>query len=149
MAWGSTAPAVITGVVATLDAAVDARVLDTTIVSDASTSETVNIGYQNDDQPAIEAQVNLEGQGANPDREQYTIHCAVRVQKSKDIVAARQRAFDLLGQCGAAIKANKTVGVPGVLMAHISGWALLPQLGRTGALATVLFDIDIDAFTTR
>lgn len=149
MGWGSTAPGAIAGLVAALQV-VDARVLDTLVITDASAKETVNVAYQSEDQPAVQdAQVDSELGTTDFDRERYTINCAVRVQTSKDVVAARERAFVLLRQVGTAIKADSRLGdTPGVMRAWISTWSLLPVAGKGGALAVILFGVDIDAYTT-
>lgn len=148
MAWGSSVPAALTALVTTLDAGLDVRVLDTTVVSDAATRETVNVGYQSPDQPAVEAQNTPEGYGGSPDRELYTVNCAVRVLKAKDIVTARARAFELFGQAGALIKADPRLG-GAVMRASVGVWSMLPQAGQGGALVEILFGVDCDAFTNR
>lgn len=147
MGWGSTAPAAIAGLVTALQI-VDARVLDTLVITDASAKETVNVAYQSEDQPAVQdAQVDSEFGTTDFDRERYTINCAVRVQTSKDVVAARARAFVLLHQVGSAIKADSTLG-DAVMRAWVSSWSLLPVAGKGGSLAVILFGVDIDAYTT-
>lgn len=148
MAWGSTAPAAIAGLVATLQAGMTTKVLDSAVVSDAAGQEVVNVGWQTEDQPSVDATVDQEGYGGQPDRERYTINNAVRVLNARDVVAARARAFELLGQVGAAIKADHTLG-GSVMRAGISAWSFEAQQGRGGALATILFGVDCDAFTNR
>lgn len=145
--WGSTAPAAISGLVTALQV-VDARVLDTLVITDASALETVNVGYQNEDQPAVQdAQVDSELGTTDFDRERYTINCAVRVQTSKNVVAARTRAFALLQQVGSAIKADSRLG-DAVMRAWISTWSMLPVAGKGGSVVVILFGVDIDAYTT-
>ncbi len=145
MAWGSTAPAALAGLVATLQAGMETQVIDSAVVSDAAGSEVVNVGWQTEDQPAVEATLEPETQAA--DREQYTINNAVRVLNARDIVAARARAFVLFGQVGTLIKADRTLG-GAVMLARVSSWSFEPQQGSGGALATILFSVDCDAWTT-
>lgn len=147
MAWGSTAPAAIKAIVAALQP-VDATVTDTVIVSGSSTREVVCIAYQSDDQAAIEdAQVDSEIGTVSADRERYTINNVVYVAKGRDIVAARERAFDLLSKVGQAVRADSTLAGT-VMRAWIGSWSFLPQQTTSGAYVTVAFGIEIDAYTT-
>ena len=145
MAWGSTAAAAMDGLIATLQP-VSARVIDSAVVSNASGPEVVNVGWQTEDQLAIEATVDPDVPAA--DLEKYTINNAVRVLKAKDLVAARVRALALLGEVGTAIKADRTLG-GSVMRAWISAWSFELSQGRGGALATILFSVDCDEISPR
>lgn len=124
------------------------RVIRSAVVSDASGQEVVNVGWQTQDQLAAEAEISPEGYGFDADRELYTVNNAVRVLKAKDAVAAEARAFVLFGEVGALIKADPTLG-GAVMKSWVSSWSLEAQQGRGGALATILFGVYCDAFTTR
>jgi hypothetical protein len=145
MAWGSTAPAAITALVATLQAGMTTRVLDSAVVSDAGGKEVVNVGWQTEDQAPVE--MTFDPYASAADLETVVINNAVRVITSKDAVAARARAFVLFNQVGTLIKANRTLG-GAVMRAWVSSGSLDAQQGRGGALATILFAVTYEAETT-
>jgi hypothetical protein len=64
-----------------------------------------------------------------------------------DIVAARNRAYELLGVCGRAIQADKTLR-GAVRMATISTGNLTQDQTPKGAIATLMFDVACEAFTS-
>lgn len=145
MAWVPTAPAAIAGLVATLQAGMTTKVLDSAVVSDASGQEAVNVGWQTEDQASID--MTFDPYTSAADLETAIINNAVRVLKSKDVVAARVRAFALFAEVGTLIKADRTLG-GAVMRAWISSGSFEPQQGRGGALATILFAVTYEAETT-
>jgi hypothetical protein len=149
MAWGVTAPAAITALVALPNVA--APIIDAAVVSDGGAKEAVNIGYQTEDQDAVEA--TLEPYVPAADSDVYTINCAVRVLRGRDLPAARARAFVLFNQVGSAIKANRHLGLNPdgtdvVMDARVSSYSLQTVQSDRGPVATILFGVTCQAETT-
>jgi hypothetical protein len=143
MAWGVTAPAAITALVALQGVA--APIIDAAVVSDGGAKEAVNIGYQTEDQDVVEAALEPYAQAADADL--YTVNNAVRVLRGRDLPAARARAFVLFNQVGSAIKADRTLG--GVVMrAWVSSYSLQTVQSDRGPVATILFGVTCQAETT-
>ena len=148
MAWGSTAPAAITALVATLRAGMatsTTKVLDSAVVSDAGGQEVVNVGWQTVDQDSIE--MTFDPYASAADLETVLINNAVRVQNARDAIAARARAFVLFNQVGSIIEADRTLG-DAVMRAWISSGTYQADRGRGGTLATILFAVTYTAETT-
>lgn len=152
MAWMSTLPAAMDGLVTALGAApalADVTVQDGPIVTDNSKMEVIIIGFQSEENPVIaEANYAVEGMVVDPNREQYTLHCKLRVLKgnAKLVREARVRAFELLGAIVAVLAADKTLG-GAVMMAVADALNLSESQGQRGLLAEIEFNIGIDAFT--
>jgi hypothetical protein len=102
------------------------------------TREAIDIGYQDDDHAAVEAVLDPYAQAA--DLESYTINCAIRILKARDMVAARNRAFELLDLVGTAISGDPFLG-GAVMNARVSSWSLEPTQSLGGALAPILFGV--------
>lgn len=149
MTWGSTAPTAIGRIVTALQTALPTVDVDNgPIVSDDPALEGVSIGYQNADTPAVGGQFASEGYTSIPNREKYTVNCALTVRNGdSDNLAAQLRAFVLLGAVGAALAADHTLAEL-VLDAHVGEWELTQTQTNTGANARLLFGIDVDAYTT-
>ncbi len=157
MAWGSTAPAAMAGLVTLVGGRVAALVIpaggtrpqvkDGAVVSSAGTREAIDIGYQDEDTDSVEWVIDPEESVQAADLEHYTINCAVRILKARDMVAARNRAFELLALVGGAIRSDRTLG--GVVMdARITSYSLEPTQSLGGALAPILFGVTCTAWTT-
>lgn len=153
MSWASTAPAAVAGLVATLDAlALDdtTSIADGPVLNGSGVTKSIHVTWVDEQAPeAITGQFTVEGYAVSPDREQYTINCAIRVlQGSGNAVQARTDAFDLLAQVGGAIAASKTLG-GAVMMAMLGAWTLTAAQGKRGAEIMLRFGVDCDAFTQR
>lgn len=154
MAWGSTTPVVIEALVTALRGAPEltgVKVYDGPTLSGSSAKEALNVGTSPspdvDAATSAEGQESREGLAVDRTREQYTIHCGVSVLNgSSNAPAARRRVFELLAAVGAALAADPTLGRT-VLQVQIGTWTLAQQQGQTGAVATIAFGIDVDAFT--
>lgn len=152
--WGLTAPAAIANLVSILAGnprLAGVPVLDGLIVSDALASEAVIVGFTSlDDSTAVEGSLTAEGMAAAPDREQYTIRCAVLVSNGDTarLPAARARAYELLSAIGGAVAADRRLG--GVVMAaRLADATLLQSQTPAGASVTLSFGVAVDAFTTK
>lgn len=154
MAWTSTTPAVITALVAlwqSTDGLSGTSVDDGPKVTNSSATERLTVGYTGDMTPsAVEGTLTREGLATAPDREQYTIQCALTVTRmNTDIVSARARAYELLGYAGQAIATNHTLGVPGVLNVRLAAVTLTQSQGTSGAAARIMFGVEVDAYSGR
>jgi hypothetical protein len=157
MAWGSTAPAAMAGLVTLVGGRVAALVIPTggtrPVVKDGAqpgaqgTREAIDIGYQDDDHAAVEWAIDIDESTTAADLEHYTVNCAVRILKARDMVAARTRAFELLALVGGAIKGDRTLG-GAVMTARITSYSLEPTQSLGGALAPILFGVTCTAWTT-
>jgi hypothetical protein len=153
MAWASTVPAAITGLMAQFTlagglAGVDIR--DGPALGNEAATEVLSVGWQGDTEgAAVTNEPTAEGLAAAPDRERYSVHCAVAVlDGGADVATARARAYEIQAAAGAAILEDQTLG--GAVMNAMTGAThLRQQQGEHGVTVTVLFDVDCDAFTGR
>jgi len=157
MAWGSTVPAAMAGLVTLVGGRGAAlgipaggtrpQVKDGAVVGSQGTREAIDIGYQDEDHAAVEAVIDPEESVPVADLEHYTINCAVRILKARDMVAARNRAFELLALVGGAVKSDRTLG-GAVMTARVTSYSLEPVQSLGGALAPILFGVTCTAWTT-
>lgn len=153
MAWVSSVPVAMTNLLATLGAASDLSsvlVLDGPTVTSAPASEAVTVGFTTEGNPeAVSARVRPEGAATTPNRENFTINCAIHVIRGDgNVPLARARAYELLGVIGDAIAANNTLS-RAVMNAGIGDHSLTQLQGGKGALIDLRFGVDCDAFTGR
>lgn len=154
MAWSSSVPAALSALLAAFRAApalsgTDVR--DGPLVTGSPALETVLVGWygQMSDLLAVDGTVAMEGLGGIPDREQFAIRCAAMVMDGQgDMTAARARAYVLAAACGAAVAADRKLA--GTVMRAVYGTQSLRQEQRPdGAVATVEFTVECDAYTSR
>lgn len=153
MAWASSVPGALDALVAALRAApglADVMVFDGPVVTDSGQLEAVTVGVGDQEDPtAVEGQNARDGLAAAPDREQYTIRCAVIVRTGTgDISPARRRAYQLLGEIGGVLAADQRLG-GAVMIAQLGSWTLSQEQAGTGAQATLSFNVDVDSFSRR
>ncbi|SRR6266704_3848661 len=112
--------------------------------------EAVAVGYTgNADENVVTGTAAAEGLAVLPDRERYAVMCAIEVLDGEhDVAAARTRAYELHAACGAAIAADHTLGKT-VLRASPGFGSLRQQQTGDGALARVVFPVNVDAYTGR
>lgn len=156
MAWSSTVPAAIAGLLAAWKRspglAAPVAVHDGPEVTSSSARDVVIAGWYGleGDDLAVESQDTAEGLAGSPDREQYVIRCAAIAKKGGkgEIAAARVRAYELLAACGAAISTDRTLG--GTVMRATIGTSSLRQVpDQKGITAVVEFGVEIDAYSGR
>lgn len=153
MAWASTVPDALDALVAAFRGApglADVAVFDGPVVTGSGQQEAVTVGIGDQEDPtAIEGQNDREGLAATPDREQYGIRCAVIVRKGVgDISAARRRAYQLLGEIGGLLAADPRLGGT-VMRAQLGASNLAQEQDGKGALASLTFTVEVDAYTRR
>jgi len=82
-------------------------------------------------------------------RETYSLHCCAASQNGDgDYAAARRDAYALAAACGAAIEAHPNLAGAIQGRAIFGGGALRYQKLDVGIRAVVLWDADVEAFTT-
>jgi hypothetical protein len=155
VAYASTVPAAISALLAAFTAApglAGTEVRDGPEPPDTSAVEAVYVGWDGDGTHASDAwtaQETPEGLSGQADRESYAVHCCVMVLNGDgDLAAARARALALRAAAGAAVKADQRLG--GAVMRATFGAGAGRQVPTVnGMKVTVLFDVDVDAFTAR
>ena len=155
MAYTSSVPAAITGLVAAFTASASlggagVPVRDGPRLDQASGQEAVAVGYTGDmAEDVVTGTASPEGAAVLPDRERYAVMCAIEViDAGTDITAARARAYQLHAACGAAVAADKTLG-GAVLRASLGMGSLQQQQTDAGARARLVFPVNCDAYTGR
>lgn len=152
MSWSSTTPAALSALLAAFRAApglAGADIRDGPQVTASDATEAVIVGWygQASDQLAVTATETPEVFGGEADRERYAIRCAAMVLSGdQDITAARTRAYVLLAACGSAVAADRTLAGT-VMEAWAGSHSLRQEQGTKGAVATVEFAVECDAFT--
>lgn len=149
--WMSSVPDAYDALVAVLTEALEGvMVLDGPVVTEQPVMEAVLVGYEDADTAAVvEASNTPEGLGRDRDREAYSIMCAAQVLlgASTDMPAARRRAYALLGVVGATLARDPRLG-GAVMMASLGTHTLSQPQTPQGALAQIVFGVDVDAFTS-
>lgn len=155
MAWTSRLPAAMDALVTAFAewpglGGGGVTVRDGPSASQATVKEVVSVGYTGgEDDNDAESTLLTEGLGGDVDREQFTVRCAAAVLRgSDDIAGARQRAYELLAEAGAAIAANRSLDGC-VMRAMIASHSLTMDLATNGAQAMVVFEVSCDAYTGR
>lgn len=152
MPWSSRLPAAIDGLVAAFEGwprlgGDSVTVRDGPSDSQATVQEVITVGWTGgDNESGADATLFTEGLG-DPSREQFTVRCVAAVLRgTNDISGARERAYELLAEAGAAIKADRRLR-GAVMRAWISSHSLDLQLTPQGAQAVVTFDVSCDAYS--
>lgn len=155
MVWASKLPSAMDGLVMVFTAwpglgGGGVTVRDGPSTSQATIKEILSVGFTGgEDETDAESTLLTEGLGGEVDREQFTVRCAAAVLRgSDDVSGARKRAYELLGEAGAAIAANRSLN-GSVMRAMISSHSLTMDLSSNGAQAVVVFEVSCDAYTGR
>lgn len=153
MAWASQLPTAVDALVAAFAGwpgigGAGVAVKDGPWTSQATLKEAVSVGWTGgEDENGAESTLLTEGLGGAVDREQFTIRCvAVVLRGADDMTGARKRAYEILGQAGAAIAADRKLG-GAVMRAMISAHSLDQAQTTQGAQALVMFDVSCDAYS--
>lgn len=159
MTWTSSVPAAMDGLLAALRSSpalaspVDVR--DGPVVTSAPALDVVVAGWYGteQDEVAVEGQDSPEGLAGSPDREQFTIRCAAMSTNTGGnpaaaLTAARERVYQLVAACGAAIAADRKLG--GAVLRATMGTSSLRQVpSQEGITALAEFTVDCDAYSGR
>lgn len=157
MPWSSSIPAAVDALYAavrdTFAASDDlkaVKVLDGPAIGGGHQKQAVIIGYSpEEDGEAVESSAELEGLALNPQREHFTINCAVELLAGSGTVsAARRRAYDIVAAVGQVISADPKLGGT-VMRAYIAAAPLRYDPDPQGLLVTVPFAVACDAYTGR
>jgi hypothetical protein len=150
MAFMSTVPAAINALVAVANGLglVGTAVIDGPKVGNPNTQEALTIGFQDEQtETVVEVEYGSEGMAVAREREQYNVNCAAMVLRgSAKMPEARTRSYEILAAFGAGLLADHTLG-GAVMSATIGSATLAEQQTPKGAIATVKFTVQIDAFT--
>lgn len=149
--WASTVPAALDGLLAMwadADALQGVKLVDGPNVSSGTLKEALIAGWEGDESTeAVTGSLASGGLALAPDREQYTINCAVMVLRgTRQMAAARARAYELFAAAAAELVADKTLR-GAVMTARLGSMTLTQTQDSRGAIATVLFGVDCDAMT--
>jgi hypothetical protein len=153
----STVPAAITGLVTAFRTSTSLGLADPPVpvrkgpeLTQASGLEAVAVAYTGDaNEDVVTGTASPEGMAVLPDRERYAVMCVAEViDPGSDIGAALTRAYQLHAACGTALAADHTLGKV-VLRASLGIGSLQLQQTSSGALARVVFPVNVDAFTSR
>jgi hypothetical protein len=155
MTYYSTVPAVIAALAAAFRASTALGLAGVPVrngpeLTAAPGVEAVAVGYTgNQDENVVTGTATPEGMAVLPDRERYTVMCAVEVvDPDGNPAPAQARAYALHAACGQAIAADHTLG-KAVLRASTGFGALQQKQTAGGALARVVFPVNVDAYTSR
>jgi hypothetical protein len=163
MAWASTVPAAIAGLVSALKAQEleGVEIYDGPAVSESRALEVIMVGftgetmartgaYPEPEQPEVEVTASLDMQLAvTPLREQYQIRSLIAVLNGgKDVAAATARAYDLLAAVGAALAADKKLG-GAVALATLGNHSTTRAQTSKGTLVSLMFEVNCDGWTRR
>lgn len=151
MAWASSAPAAMSALAAMFrQIDLDGEVRDGPVPGDSSAPEVITVGYIGPDDDAS-AEADLSGADLSGGQaESYTVHCAVAVEcgDERELVAQRQRLFDLFGECAGRIAADGRLGGT-VANANVTSWELREDLTTGGNYLRIRFGVGCRAFRTR
>jgi len=140
---------VIAALVAALNSA-GVPAVDGAIVSDASSSEAVVIGWVSaeDGTGVVQGVSTVDGGGPAPAHESYTIRCGILVNdgNASRLPAARDRACQLYGQIGQVLAEDPTLGGLATLV-NLSDFSLDQVQDAAGATVTIAFGVAVDAYT--
>lgn len=116
-----------------------------------SSPDLLCIGFSGiEEDPVIEMNRNKAGLPNSPEREDYTIACLSSswMGEQTDMRSVRERAYELIETFAEAIDKDHTLG--GLVMrAWITSDQLIQAQTAKGAVATIRFEVNVNAFTRR
>jgi hypothetical protein len=135
-----------------------AVIFDGPVVSESKAPAAIAVGftgermsrtgaYPEPGTPAVDYDAAVDGLVTAPQAETYTIRNLLAVLNgSGNAAAARERAYELLAECGQVIAGDKTLG-GAVAMAHMGTHTLDQEQGPRGAVATIVFEVAVSGWT--
>lgn len=150
MAWGSTVPGCLDGLVTTFTAATDAAVLKGPNVGGSARKEVVLVGWDDvNDIPSVQLDFGNADAARSRQMERYAVTGVVIVASgSTNLEPFITRAFQILDQLGGALVADKTLG-GAVMDAQLANASLDLSQVATGAVVRIPYTVAVQAFTTR
>lgn len=148
MAFASKYPAVKAALISLWTAAVSVPIINGPTIG-VGQDGVVTVGYQDENNPVVADAVMLRDiYGGIPNREQFTINCAVGVNYgSTDTATAEAAVFALWAALGAALVANMTLN-GAVLTAGVDRYQIWESQAADGITVIIKFSVAIDAYTT-
>ncbi|MCM1972327.1 hypothetical protein [Streptomyces sp. G1] len=119
-------------------------------VSKATPQEVLTVAYTGDENDNdVESTSLPEGLASQPDRETFTVRCAIAVLKGNTgMRAVRRRAYELYSAAGMILASDPRLGGT-VLRARLGSHTFRHVQTDRGAQALLVFGIDCDAYTRR
>lgn len=153
MAWTSTVPAAMSGLVGAFkasDALPGVKVLDGPAITSQSVLKVLAVGWTPImGEAAVEVQSAPDALGGRRSEEEYTIRCTVAtLAGSPDVGAAREAAYDIFAAACDAIGQDRSLG-KSVMRAYVGGHSLVPEQTDRGMQINLVFEVNVEAFTTR
>ena len=151
MSWASTLPSVLTALKGTWGAAdLNGSSVILGPVIGTGVRGVLTVAFQDPNGEVIaEGASQREGYVASPTRESYSVNCAASaVNGAGNIEAAIAVACGLFSAAGETLAVNPQLG-GAVMTATVGAWQLSLTQDERGAIASVRFNVDIDAFTSR
>jgi hypothetical protein len=153
MAWASTVPAAISGLVAAFkasDGLPGVKVLDGPAITSQAVLKVLAVGWTPIvGEAAVEAQSAPDALSGNRSEEQYTVRCTVAtLAGSTDVGAAREAAYDIFSAACDAIGQDQSLG-KSVMRAYVGGHSLVPEQIDRGMQINLVFEVNVEAFTSR
>lgn len=159
--YTSSVPAALLGLAATLQAWPDlegVEIWDGPNVTESKALAVIGVGwtgermartgaYPETVSPMADVTATIDAMTLTKAYEQYPIRNTLAVLNGgRSIVAARTRAYELLSACGAAIAADKKLG-GAVAMAYLGNHTATQEQTQRGALVTIAFEVNCQAWT--
>lgn len=151
MAWTSTVPAAINGLVAVFKAAdglSGVTVLDGPAIASQAALKVLAVGWTSVmGEVAVEAQSAPDALGGRRSEEEYTVRCTVAVLSgSTGVGAARESAYGIFGAACDAVGQDQRLG-GAVMRAYVGGHSLVPEQTDRGMQINLTFEVNVEAFT--
>jgi hypothetical protein len=150
MAWGSTVPACLAGMVTTFTAHIpNVTVNKGPVLGASSRKEVVLVGWDDvNDVPSVQLDWHDSDAARARMQERYTVSGAVLVTSgSTGLDPFIARAFQILGGIGAALTADKTLG-GAVTEAKLASASLDLSQAAAGSVVRIPYSVTVLAFTT-
>lgn len=147
MEWETTIPDTIAYLLTLWQASiVGAEISDGQPVGGEGSGLFLMVGFDGQD-GSVTGEVRVEGMAGDPNREEYTVHCAaVATSGDADPGIRRTSAFGLFKSACAALAADRTLG--GLVLTAVPTTITVNQIpSDQGGECWVIFGVSVDAFT--
>lgn len=153
MAWASTVPAAINGLMEAFkasDGLSGVKVLDGPAITSQAALKVLAVGWTSvTGEVAVEAQSVPDALGGQRSEEEYVVRCTVAVLVgSTDVGAARESAYSIFSAACDAVGQDQRLG-GAVMRAYVGGHSLVPEQTDRGMQINLVFEVNVEAFTAR